>query len=114
MAFPEKTYHPGMKNIKTAERFPGICIAREPHAGRMLGKGRVLALPCMVAGVSVLCVAGMLWVTREGDRKDHILKENSSWLPDGPGTVVIEALEDSVFHILQPALPEREQRKESS
>jgi hypothetical protein len=64
----------------------------------------------------VHCLEGVLWITREGDPADHVLGIGGSWTAAGPGMVVVEAVEDSAFAVMEPAsLPhERELLEEWS
>jgi hypothetical protein len=97
-----------MGNIRSLRvgMFGGEFSAGARSGLRRLAKGRVFTLPCMGHGSCVICISGALWITREGDSGDHILTESSSWKADGPGKVVIEAVEDSSFRVLhQSAIP---------
>jgi len=61
---------------------------------RSLGKGKTLAL--VPQGVtSVYCLAGVLWITRDGLGKDIIVKAGETSAIGGRGRIVISAFEDS-------------------
>src|SRR5688572_32855516 len=44
--------------------------------------------------IDVTCRTGSLWLTREGDSDDVLLREGETWEGQGSGTVVVEALDD--------------------
>lgn len=50
-------------------------------------------------GLCVVCLAGTLWVTREGDRRDHVLTDGQSLRCDRPGTAVVQALARSQLRV---------------
>ena len=41
---------------------------------------------------TVLCLAGNIWVTQEGDLKDYLLEEGDAFLITRPGLVMVRAL----------------------
>ncbi|HEX8704952.1 MAG TPA: DUF2917 domain-containing protein [Myxococcaceae bacterium] len=47
--------------------------------------------------LTVTCLEGWIWVTREGDAKDHVLTAGRSLQLDTPGRVVVQALRPSRF-----------------
>jgi hypothetical protein len=91
-----------MKTMIHDERLQGNGPGWMRPGRRILMKGCTFRMPASGTGCSVLCLTGMLWVTREYDPGDHILGKGSSWAADGPGLVVVEALQDSEFLILRP------------
>ncbi|HNY64844.1 MAG TPA: DUF2917 domain-containing protein [Deltaproteobacteria bacterium] len=72
---------------------------------RLLRRGQALGLPHVPQGCTVLCLEGVIWVTQENDPADHILAQASLWSARGPGLVVVEALEDAVFRIIEHEAP---------
>lgn len=52
---------------------------------------------CM--GWVVFCRAGALWLTREGDLSDHLIRAGEEFATIGKGLILISALEDSEFEI---------------
>jgi hypothetical protein len=91
-----------MKNITTDGRLFGNGSVKGPHSRQKLDRGRVVSVDCPGSGFSLCCLEGVLWITRAGDPADHILREVDSWTADGPGMVVIEAVEDSAFVVIEP------------
>ncbi|MCD6023490.1 MAG: hypothetical protein K0Q91_406 [Fibrobacteria bacterium] len=47
----------------------------------------------------IACVRGRLWITREGDREDYLLRAGETDIFEGRGRVVLEALEEAAFTI---------------
>jgi len=59
----------------------------EPAGEQTLAKNQLLALP--KANLTLTCLAGELWLTRDGDREDYILGPGRSFaIRRGDGTVV--------------------------
>jgi len=48
-------------------------------------------------GDVVSCKSGTLWITQEGDLKDYILEAGRDFWVTKPGTIVVQALDDSQF-----------------
>lgn len=48
-------------------------------------------------GDVISCTRGTLWVTQEGDLKDYVIESGRSFWVTKPGTVVVQALDDSKF-----------------
>ena len=57
------------------------------------------------AGTRVLCRAGTLWITQEGDLKDAIVGAGESLIIRKPGRTLIGALGTASLSILAPAAP---------
>ncbi|EAU63745.1 DUF2917 domain-containing protein [Stigmatella aurantiaca] len=51
------------------------------------------------AGFSLLCHEGSVWLTREGDACDHVLKAGEALRVEGPGLVVVQALGAARFSL---------------
>ena len=49
--------------------------------------------------LKIHCHAGHLWITRAGDRDDHLLRAGESCVFKGAGRVVIEALENAAVTV---------------
>lgn len=43
-------------------------------------------------GDMVICTRGLLWVTQEGDRDDHLLRSGEKFIANRHGVVVVEAM----------------------
>ena len=48
-------------------------------------------------GDVISCISGVLWITQEGDLKDYILEAGRNFWVTKPGTLVLQALDDSTF-----------------
>jgi DUF2917 family protein len=48
-------------------------------------------------GLRLTCHEGLLWLTREGDSRDEVVKAGGSVRLDGPGLVVVQALRSARF-----------------
>ena len=48
-------------------------------------------------GDVISCVGGILWITQEGDLKDYVVETGRNFWVTKPGTVVVQALDDSQF-----------------
>ncbi len=55
-----------------------------------------------VAGVVIGCTRGVLWITEEGDPRDHVLIAGERHRVHGRGLVVAEALRDSALWLCRP------------
>ena len=63
-----------------------------------LARGRMLRLED-VRGMTVTVTIGSLWITQEGDRRDHHLGPGGSFRIDAPGLTLISALRRSVISL---------------
>ncbi len=48
-------------------------------------------------GDVITCLNGTLWITQEGDFRDYVLETGRSFWVTRPGTVVLQALDNSHF-----------------
>ncbi len=48
-------------------------------------------------GDVISCSNGSLWITQEGDLKDHVVESGEMFWVTRPGTVVVQALKDAQF-----------------
>jgi len=71
-----------------------------PAIERTLAQDRLLALPN--ANVTLLCLDGELWLTRDGDIQDYILGPGQSFAARRGDRVTVQALRPSRFS-LRPA-----------
>lgn len=54
------------------------------------------------AGVSVTCISGSLWITQHKEFADIVLGPGQSFVLDGRGKAVVQALAASTLRVLQP------------
>jgi hypothetical protein len=52
---------------------------------------KLLNLGKKMAGYAIRCVSGSLWVTQEGDGRDHVLAAGDEFVIESPGTIVVQA-----------------------
>ncbi|SEU00563.1 DUF2917 domain-containing protein [Stigmatella erecta] len=50
-------------------------------------------------GASLRCHEGCVWLTREGDGCDHVLRAGEALCLEGPGLVVVQALGPARFSV---------------
>ncbi|MBN2388490.1 MAG: DUF2917 domain-containing protein [Anaerolineales bacterium] len=51
-------------------------------------------------GSEICCLEGMLWITLEGDLKDHIIAAGETFVANHKGKVVLQALNlSSIFSL---------------
>jgi hypothetical protein len=60
-----------------------------------LSKNKMWSLEGDRRGDVISCMSGTLWVTQEGDLKDYIVESGRNFWVTKPGTVVVQALDDS-------------------
>jgi len=72
---------------------------------RELGRGEVARLPSFRRGSSLRLESGLIVVTREGDRRDHVLEAGSELQLPGRGLVVAWAVEASRIGIRRRRAP---------
>ena len=46
-------------------------------------------------GDVISCASGSLWITQQGDLKDYVVENGRNFWVTKPGTVVVQALDDS-------------------
>lgn len=67
-----------------------------------IGKGRIRSVARPI-GRRVECLSGVLWVTQDGDRRDIILEAGDAFDFDRAEGVLISALQDSSYLLLDAA-----------
>ncbi|MCX7166357.1 MAG: DUF2917 domain-containing protein [Rhodocyclales bacterium] len=82
-----------------------VTDATEFHAGmhipcieRALAKNKLLALPD--ANTKLICLAGELWLTRDGDIEDYIIGPGQSFVARREDKVTVQALRPSRVRLL--------------
>ncbi len=64
-----------------------------------LPRGTLWSREVRSSELTLSCLEGWLWVTREGDAKDHMLTAGRSLRLDAPGRVVVQGLRPSRFSL---------------
>jgi hypothetical protein len=62
-----------------------------------LPKHKVWKLEGDRRGDVITCMNGTLWITQEGDLKDYVIESGKNFWVTKPGTVVVQALDNSNF-----------------
>ena len=75
----------------------GIHKLRRAETERMLAGGVLQHLP--QRDLSIRCISGQLWLTRHGDREDHILGPGQTLTVGRDDQAVIQGLRDSRFRL---------------
>jgi len=76
----------------------------------LLANKEMLSLAGNRQGVRLTCLAGRLWITQQGDGRDHLLQPGGSFSSSLPGEIVVTALGNSrlvnrtVATVRQPAV----------
>ncbi|WP_187344881.1 DUF2917 domain-containing protein [Cystobacter ferrugineus] len=68
----------------------------------VLDEGAVWSCRVRAGGLRLTCCEGLLWLTREGDPGDTVVKAGGSVRLDGPGLVVVQALRRARFGPSEP------------
>jgi hypothetical protein len=87
-------FAPAVRSVGEGTR-PAVAAAA---AIRLLAGG-VMAVPRWLGGERIVCRAGTVWVTREGDGTDYVLTAGESFDRSGRGRVVIQALSDATVAV---------------
>ncbi len=53
--------------------------------------------------MAIECKNGVIWVTRTGGHKDHILNAGERYIPNAKGSIVIQAIGESQVNIIENA-----------
>src|SRR3954463_5656339 len=61
--------------------------------------GGVMSVPRWTGGGRIVCRAGTVWVTREGDGADHVLSAGEALDLTRRGRVVVQALTDAAVDV---------------
>ena len=48
----------------------------------------------------VTCLSGLVWMTREGDSRDHFLRVEDTLTSREPGLVCVQAIAPSQLHVV--------------
>ena len=72
-----------------------------PKIELLLRPREVLSLDNKQHQMAIECKNGVIWVTRAGGHKDHILNAGERYIPAASGSIVIEALGASQVNIVE-------------
>jgi len=51
--------------------------------------------------MAIECKNGLIWVTSDGEHRDHILQAGRTYIPRAKGNIVIEALDEACVDIAE-------------
>ena len=68
-------------------------------SARTMTRGEIMSIPGAGLGCRVVCLSGVLWVTREDDTGDYIVCTDEACALPGGGLIVIEAVSDAAVRI---------------
>jgi hypothetical protein len=71
---------------------------------KQIGKGSIRRIGSPL-GRRIECLSGSLWVTQDGDRRDIVLAPGQSFVFDRSEGVLVSALGDSRYLLLDGATP---------
>jgi hypothetical protein len=80
----------GIEVVRCAEERP----SRPELRMISLGRREVLVLSGEACQRQILCGAGVLWITQDGDPVDHILERGERFTVTRPGRVVVQGMRD--------------------
>ncbi|MBK7766120.1 MAG: DUF2917 domain-containing protein [Sulfuritalea sp.] len=80
------------------EFLEGINVGRETGLDQALAKDQLLALPD--GDATLLCLAGELWLTRNGDIEDYLLSPGQSFAVRRGDRAVVQALQPSRMRLV--------------
>ena len=58
--------------------------------------------------LSLKCLTGRIWVTREGDQRDYLLKPGMEYRSSRQGKIVVWALTEASLCVLNPVTQQHE------
>ena len=64
-----------------------------------LCRNELIRLDGDAAGRVVSCRKGILWLTQTGNPGDHLIRAGEAFPIDGPGLVLVSALEESLYTV---------------
>ncbi len=80
-----------------------ILSSKTPKIELFLRPHEVLSLDNRQHPMAIECKNGVIWVTRTGGHKDHILNAGESYIPAARGSIVIQAIGESQVNITENA-----------
>lgn len=72
-----------------------IKSGREVIMELLLNRNELLDLGKNANGLRIVCVEGLCWVTRSGDHRDQIIRTGDSFVIEGCGHLIINAMSPS-------------------
>jgi len=88
------------------------CLVGGGETELSLEQGGLWTHPLRLEGLRLSCREGLVWLTREGDREDHVLKPGEALQVEGPGRVVVQALRPAHLCVSSTPASEASRRRE--
>ena len=57
------------------------------------------------AGAAIQCVAGKVWLTQEGDARDHVVPAGTTFCTDRAGRVVVSGVDGAALVVVRRSAP---------
>src|SRR5262245_21735962 len=96
--YPPKSAVGDLKSFSMAYALLFPCwkgVALVTNTRMDVSKDEVLLLRRLSTGQALYGLSGMLWITQEGDSRDHLLVPGGAFRVQGGGRVVVQALKTS-------------------
>jgi hypothetical protein len=93
-----------MSTTHTTERLDGRARHRLNRPAMALQKNALLSI-ARPPGCRIDCIAGSLWITRDGDPHDTLLSAGEHHVAQGRPRLIVQALEAGVVRIVSRGLP---------
>ncbi len=74
---------------------------RTPKIELFLRPREVLSLDNRQYPMAIECKNGVIWVTRAGGHKDHILNAGERYIPTAKGSIVIQSIGEARINIVE-------------
>ena len=95
------------------ETVEGALVIPPRTASLQMRHQAILAVDCPL-GQQVRCIAGVLWVTHDGDPRDIVVTVGETYRADRCARMLVAALEDSELEITRATGPSKTKRSPSA
>lgn len=76
----------------------GVAVAgNSPVAGIHLPQDQIWRIEGEMTGMVIECLAGLLWITQQGDANDYVLSRSDLFRVTQPGVVLVQAVREARF-----------------
>jgi hypothetical protein len=93
-----------MNTTHPTERLDGRARHRLNRPAMAMQKNALLSI-AKPLGCRIDCIAGSLWITRDGDPRDTLLSAGEHHVAEGRPRLIVQALEAGVVRIASGGLP---------
>lgn len=95
------TWFAAAPSRRASPRRPGADATKAVDALQTLARGATVAIEAPL-GQEIFCIDGALWITHDGDPKDHVVDAGHGHVADRATRLVVYALQDARF-IVEPS-----------